>query len=193
MKNLIQSFRSLTIFEIVLTLVLAVALGVSLWGWTFVYDFFKPFLKVYGLQYLPAGFWIFVSIFIPFIIRKPGVGLIASIMAAFVESLLTRWGMMSVLWGLVQGLGAEIVFLCFFYKNWNLKVLSLAAIVSAVFSYGLSYIIYDYSSVSLSINLIQLSTFVISSIILAAFLSFNVGTRLKKLSLLDQFLIAKED
>jgi energy-coupling factor transport system substrate-specific component len=193
MKNIIESFKSLTIFEIVLTLVLAVALGVSLWGWTFVYDLFKPFLKIYGLQYLTAGFWIFVSIFVSFIVRKPGIAIIASVMAAFVESLLTRWGLISVLWGISQGLGAEIIFFCFSYKKWNLHVLILAAILSSIFSYGLSYIFYDYASLSLAINITQLTTFIFSSTILAGLLSYNVGLRLKRLGLLEQFLISADE
>ncbi|MBY0414697.1 MAG: ECF transporter S component [Bdellovibrionales bacterium] len=185
-------FESLTIFEIVLTLVLAVALGVAFWGWTFVYDAFKPLLKVAGLSYLVAGFWILASILIPYIVRKPGVALMASIMAAFIESLLTHWGMMSLLWGLVQGLGAEIIFFMFFYRKWNLPVLMLAATLSSLFSYSLDYFLYDYKALSAGFNLLQLSSYIVSSIFLAGFLSYVLGQRLVRLGILDQFLIAKE-
>ena len=113
MKSIVTLFKSPTIFEIVLTMVLAVALGVASWGWTFIYEIAKPFLKVSGLSYSVAGFWILSAIFLSYIIRKPGVAIIASIVAAFVESLLTHWGLMSVLWGFVQGFGAEIIFLIF--------------------------------------------------------------------------------
>ena len=44
--RVLASMKSITIFEIVLTLVLAVALGVAFWGWTFIYDLAKPFLKL---------------------------------------------------------------------------------------------------------------------------------------------------
>jgi energy-coupling factor transport system substrate-specific component len=114
-------------------------------------------------------------------------------MAAFVESLLTRWGIVSVLWGLVQGLGAEMVFFMFSYKNWHLKVLIFAAIVSSFLSYALNYVFYHYSSLSQNINILQLSTFLISSIILSGYFSYKVGLRLKKLGLLDQFLISRDE
>ncbi len=188
----LEKLKSLTIFEIVLTLVLAVALGVAFWGWTFVYDLAKPFLKVAGLSYLVAGFWILASVLIPHIVRKPGVALIASLMAAFIESLLTHWGLMSVVWGLVQGLGAEVVFLAFSYKRWNLFVLMLAAGVSAFFSYTLDYFYYDYKSLSAGFNLLQLSTYIISSLFFAGLLSHLLGKRLVRLGILDQFLIAKD-
>lgn len=184
--------RSITVFEIVLTLVLAVALGVAFWGWTFVYDLAKPALKLLGLSYLVAGFWMLASVFIPYIVRKPGVAIVASVMAAFVESLLTHWGLMSLLWGLVQGLGAEIVFLIFSYRRWNLGVLILAAALSAFFSYGLDYFLYDYGALNLKLNLLQLGSFIISAVFFAGVLSFLLGKRLVRLGILDQFLIAKD-
>lgn len=188
----LAAIKSITIFEIVLTLVLAVALGVAFWGWTFVYDLAKPFLKLSGLSYLVAGFWILASVLVPNIVRKPGIALVASIMAAFIESLLTHWGLMSVVWGLVQGLGAEVVFFIFSYRKWNLFVLMLASAVSSSFSYVLDIFIYDYKSLSLSLNLLQYSSFVISSLFFAGLLSFLISKRLVKLGILDQFLIAKD-
>lgn len=188
----VASFKSITIFEIVLTLVLAVALGVAFWGWTFVYDLAKPFLKLSGLSYLFAGFWILASVLVPHIVRKPGIAILASIMAAFVESLLTHWGLMSVVWGIVQGLGAEIVFFIFSYRKWNLFVLILAATLSSILSYTLDYFIYDYKSLSLKFNFLQVSIFILSSIFLAGVLSFLLGKRLVRLGILDQFLIVKD-
>lgn len=186
----LKHFRSLTLFEIVLTLVLAVALGVAFWGWTFVYELAKPVLKIMGLSYLTAGFWILASVLLPNIIRKPGVAIIASLMAAFVESTLTHWGLMSLLWGFVQGFGAELVFFIFGYRYWNVAVLGLAAAMSATCSYALDYFIYGYDSLNLSLNLLQWGSFVISSLFLAGVLSDLLSRRLLKLGLLDQFLIA---
>lgn len=188
----VSAFKSITIFEIVLTLVLAVALGVAFWGWTFVYDLAKPFLKLSGLSYLVAGFWILASVLVPHIVRKPGIALIASVMAAFIESLLTHWGLMSVVWGLVQGLGAEIIFFIFAYKRWNLPVLMLAATLSTLFSYTLDYFLYDYGALTLGFNFLQLSSFIVSSIFFAGIFSHLLGKRLVRLGILDQFLIAKD-
>lgn len=188
----VSAFKSITIFEIVLTLVLAVALGVAFWGWTFVYDLAKPFLKLSGLSYLVAGFWILASVLVPHIVRKPGIALIASVMAAFIESLLTHWGLMSVVWGLVQGLGAEIVFFIFAYKRWNLPVLMLAAALSTLFSYTLDYFLYDYGALTLGFNFLQLSSFIVSSVFFAGIFSHLLGKRLVRLGILDQFLIAKD-
>ena len=191
MAKIIALFKSLTIFEMVLTTVVAVALGVSFWGWTFVYEIAKPFLKLSGLSYLVAGFWIFASVFLSQIVRKPGIALVASIIAAFIESLLTHWGIMSVLWGIVQGLGAEIIFMIFLYRKWDLWVVILASILSATFSYGLDFYLYEYKNLSLGFNFLQLASFLISSAFFAGVLSNILSKRLLRLGLLDQFLIAK--
>jgi energy-coupling factor transport system substrate-specific component len=188
-KNL---FKSITIFDLVLTAVVATALGVSFWGWTFVYEILKPILKLSGLSYLLAGFWIFASVFIPQIIRKPGIAILASVIAAFIESLLTHWGIISVLWGLVQGLGAEIVFAVYMYKKWDLKTILLASAVSTLFSYTLDFFLYAYKDLSHSVNLLQLSSFIISSLFFAGLLSKLTTNRLVKLGILDQFLVSKE-
>lgn len=188
----VKSIPQLTLFEIVLTLVLAVALGVAFWGWTFVYELAKPALKIFGLGYLTAGFWILASVFIPNIIRKPGVALVASLMAAFVESLLTHWGLTALFWGLVQGLGAEIIFFLFSYKRWNLVILSLAAVLSSTFSYALDAFLYDYKALGLTLNLTQWGSFVVSSVFLAAIVAQLLSERLLKLGVLDQFLIAQD-
>ena len=173
-------------------MVLAVALGVASWGWTFIYEIAKPFLKVSGLSYSVAGFWILSAIFLSYIIRKPGVAIIASIVAAFVESLLTHWGLMSVLWGFVQGFGAEIIFLIFAYRKWDFKVVALACTLSTILSYTLDYFMYDYKSLATQFILIQIISFIISSVLLAGVVSIKLSKRLQKLGLLDQFLISKE-
>ena len=190
-EHIKSEIKSIDVFELVLTVVISVAIGVAFWGWTFVYEMAKPFLKLAGLNYLVAGFWIFASVFLSKIVQKPTIALIASIVAAFVESLLTQWGMMTLVWGLVQGLGAEMIFLFFGYKRWDLKVLILASSLSTLFSYLLDYFIYDYHSLQVGIVSIQVVTYIISSAFLAGYLSQVVSARLLKLGLLDQFKIAK--
>ena len=190
-RQIMVLFKSITIFEIVLTTVVAVALGVAFWGWTFIYELAKPLLRISGLTYLISGFWIFPSVFLSHIIRKPGIALIASLLAAFVESLLTHWGLVSLLWGVAQGAGAELIFICFAYRKWDLKVLIFASISSAVMSYLLDFFIYDYRQMSLFFNAIQLISYLISASLLAGILSAKISKRLLKLGILDQFLISK--
>ena len=190
-RSVSQLFASITLQEWITTAVLSTALGVAYWAWTLVYDATKPMLEPFGLQYITYGLWILASVFLSDLIRKPGIALFASIIAALVEGMITQWGVGVVWYGIVQGLGAEMIFALFLYRNWSIGVLALAASVAAVFSYTYDYFKGNLGVVSLTINLIQVGLFIVSAIVLAAFLSRYLSNRLLKTGLLDTFLIAK--
>jgi energy-coupling factor transport system substrate-specific component len=61
------------------------------------------------------------------LIRKPGAALYVELLAATVEALIGgQWGLLTLVSGLVQGLGAEVVFALFRYRVWRLPVAWLA-------------------------------------------------------------------
>lgn len=188
-----MSGNKINIFEMVLASVLAVTLGVAFWGWTFVYEILSPFLSGLGLKYLSSGPWLMASMLPAYIIRKPGVAFISETIAAVVEGFIASWGLMAGSWGMVQGLGAEIVFAGFRYKKWNLWTMILASMVSATFSYCLDYFYYNYKTLPAHINLLQLISFVVSAIILCALPSYYLCQRLKKTGLLNNFRIVRGD
>ena len=100
--------------------------------------------------------------------------------------------MSALIYGLVQGLGAELVFALFLYRKWNWSVLLLAASMAAVFSFGYDYLSQEQANLSIVFNAIQLAVFIISSWVFAAALSRYLGKRLVKTGLLDGFLIARD-
>lgn len=193
LSNIIQLFKNYSLFEIVFIGVLSVAIGVSYWGWTFVYEITKPFLKLVGLNYLTSGFWLFIGIFIPLIIRRPGAAILASVIAAGVEGFITHWGIVALLWGLIQGLGAELVFFSTSYKKWTTPVLIMAGISSASLSYLLDFFYYDYQSLKSTLILTQYLSYIISAVVFAVLLSLIIIKRLTKIQILNRFLIAKEN
>ena len=61
------------------------------------------------------------------LIRKPGVAIIAEVAAAHVEVLFGGgWGLTLLLYGLIQGLGAELVFAAFRYRSTSAWTLAIA-------------------------------------------------------------------
>ncbi len=191
-NSILSLIKSYSIYEIVFICVLSTVVGVAYWGWTFFHELTSPFLKIIGLKYLSSGFWLFIGLFLPFIIRKPLVAIGASIIAAGVSGFITHWGIMALLWGLVQGLGAELAFFIFGYKKWDFKVLALAALLSASFSYSLDYFYYGYGELVMQLNLTQYISFVLSALLLASYLSYTLARRLNRLHLLNRFLIAEK-
>ncbi|MBF0360111.1 MAG: ECF transporter S component [Oligoflexia bacterium] len=186
-----ERMNKLNVFELVLISVLSVALGVVFWGWTFVYEFTGPFLKALGLKYLFAGLWIISSILPTYIIRRPGVAILSSTLAAIVEGLITNWGLMAAVWGFVQGIGAELVFILFVYKRWEWPVVILASMVAAFFSYFLDFFYYNYQTLSFKINVLQLSSYMVSAAILSGVLSIVISKRLVKTGTLNNFNIVR--
>lgn len=186
-------FRSITLQEWVTVAVMAAAMGVAYWAWTLVYDVLKePLLKPLGIKRALDGFWLMAPVFFGYMVRKPGMALFGSLVAAAVEGIITQWGMSAVVYGLVQGLGAELVFALFLYRKWNWLVLILAASMSAVFSFAYDYLSQEQANLSVAFNAIQLLVFIISSWVFAAALSRYLGNRLVKTGLLDGFLIARD-
>jgi energy-coupling factor transport system substrate-specific component len=189
--NLISLAENITIFETVFVAVVSSSFGVLFWGWTLVYDLLKPFLKVLGLNYAIAGIWLISAVLVASIVRRPGIAIAAALISAFVESLFTHWGLISLSSGLAQGVGAEIIFFLFMYKRWDFSILALASISSATLSYIMDYFLYDYAKLSKTIVIIQFISFLISALFLSAFLSSHLVKRLKKLGILNRFLIMK--
>lgn len=160
---------------------------------TLVYDFLKePLLKPLGIKRALMAFGWMAPVFFGYMVRKPGMALFGSLVAAGVEGIITQWGMSALIYGLVQGLGAELVFALFLYRKWNWSVLLLAASMAAVFSFGYDYLSQEQANLSIVFNAIQLAVFVISSWVFAAALSRYLGKRLVKTGLLDGFLIARD-
>jgi len=192
-NRILELFQSTHLIEIVFTCVVAVALGVAYWGWTFVYEVFKPFLKVFGLKYLLAGLWILAPIFVPYVIRRPGIAFAASVIAAFVEGLLTQWGITAIIWGAVQGIAPELVFFATGYRRWDKLTLGLAAILSALASYMLDYFYYANHQLDTWFNIVQLLSFMLSALIFSLGPTLYLAKRLQKIRALDQFLITKNN
>ncbi|WP_160033943.1 ECF transporter S component [Paenibacillus sp. An7] len=135
--------KGLTLTDILVTIVLAVAFGIiyKIWGPT--YDLVKPF----GLhaEQMIYGMWFMAGTFAFLVIRKPGVALLAEIAASTVSAFLgSEWGISTLIYGAVQGLGAELMFALFLYRKVNVWITSLAAIGSAagslILDFGYGYI-----------------------------------------------------
>ncbi len=122
------------VVDIVVASVLAVAVGVIFWLWSVGYAgiaiitvVFPPLGGLYG------GGWLIAGVIGGLVIRKPGAALYCELIAAVVEALLgSHFGLTVLLSGLLQGLGAELVFAIFLYRKFNLPIALLAGAMSGV-------------------------------------------------------------
>jgi energy-coupling factor transport system substrate-specific component len=118
------------VVDIVVASVIGVAIGVIFWAWSAGYSGIAVLTAAFppagGLY---AGGWLTAGVLGGLLIRKPGAAIYCEVLAAGVSSLLgTQFGLTVLLSGLIQGVGAELVFLLFLYKKFNLGVSLLAGL-----------------------------------------------------------------
>ncbi len=82
------------------------------------------------------GIWFMAATMAPYIIRKPGVAIVAEILAAFLEVLMgNMYGPIVFVSGFIQGIGAEVAFGATKYKRYNFKVMALASLGCTITSF----------------------------------------------------------
>ena len=98
------------VVDIVVASVIGVAAGLVFWLWGQAWPVLDTALAFTpGLSGLLAGGWLFAGVLGGLIIRKPGAALYTEIVAAVVSMAIgTQWGFTTLIWGVVQGLGAEV-------------------------------------------------------------------------------------
>ncbi|MZQ82571.1 thiamine ABC transporter permease [Paenibacillus sp. 5J-6] len=125
--------KGLKLTDILVTIVIAAVFGVIYRIWGPMYDLLKP-IGLHAEQ-LSYGMWFMAATFAFLVIRKPGVALLAEVAAATIEALFGgSWGVSTLAYGILQGLGAELIFALFLYRRANVGVTVLASFASAVLS-----------------------------------------------------------
>ncbi|MEK3733653.1 MULTISPECIES: ECF transporter S component [Paenibacillus] len=137
----LQSRKGLRVSDILVTVLVSLVFGIVYHFWGSVYSLLKPFQA----DELLYGMWFAAATLAFLLIRKPGVAIIAELAAAHVEVLFgSGWGLTLLMYGLIQGLGAELVFAAFRYRNYSVWVAAAAGAVAALGSMVLDFY-YSYT------------------------------------------------
>ena len=184
--------NQLTISEIIFISIMATTMGIIWWGYTLVFSVIEPFLKAIALNGLLDGVWFMGGTFFAYIIRKPGSGVLGETIAAVIQGFISKWGITSLYYGVIQGLATEFIFWLLRYKRWNIWSMCLASIATAFVCFILNMFWYQFYKLSLSYNLLQLACSSISGIIFAGFGSKLLADKLTKAGVLNQFKIAHD-
>ncbi len=175
--------------DIVVASVVAVASGVIFWAWGIAWTpISAPVTAAMpGLQGILNGPWLFAGVLGALIIRKPGAAIFTELVAAIVSALLgTQWGLTTLLSGLVQGLGAEVVFALFLYANWRLYV-ALIAGAGAGLAESVLDLIVSYPGAKPEFAIIYTISTTVSGIIFAGLGSWLVVRALANTGALSRF------
>lgn len=183
------------VVDIVVASVLGVACGFVFLGWNAVgYAWYEAMDALTpGLGGLATGIWLLGGILGGLVIRKPGAAVYVEVLAATVSAVLgSQWGISTLYSGLAQGIGVEIIFAIFMYRQFNLVVTILAGMAAGWGAFVLELFTSGNLAKSFEFNMIYLVTLTISGAILAGALGFYVVKALAKTGALDRFAVGRE-
>ncbi len=183
------------VVDIVVASVIGVAVGVVFWAWGVAWGPISAPIGALlpGLQAAPAAVWLVAGVLGALVIRKPGAALYTELVAAIVSALIgSQWGgLLTIEAGLVQGLGAELVFALFLYRNWRLPVALLAG-AAAGLGMAVNDLILWYAGAAPAFAAIYTVSAVVGGAVIAGGLSWLAVRGLARAGALDRFAAGRE-
>lgn len=182
------------VVDIVIASVVGVASGLVFVVWNQAYNPLSALLSpvMPGLQALLGGGWLFAGVLGGLIIRKPGAALYTELLAAVVSTLVgNEWAALTLVSGVVQGLGAEIIFALFLYRAFGLGVALLAGGASGL-ALAINDLILWYPGSGVAFVSIYTVSSILSGVVLAGLLSWFVVRALARTGALSRFAAGRE-
>ncbi len=176
------------VVDIVTAAVLAVAFGVVFQVWNLLWTATGPiFVAVPPLQGFMYGVWLLPAVLVPLVIRRPGAAVLAELVAASVSALIgAQWGLLTVVYGLVQGGAAELIFAAGLYRSWNL-VTALLAGAAAGAAAAILDLIYFYPEWAIEWKVLYAALVIPSAAIVAGVGSWLLVRALSATGVLSDF------
>ena len=171
--------------DILVTAVIGAAFGVFMAALNAVYAGLgagagSPWLLLYFGWLLPA-------VLAPVIVRKPGAGLFAEMVAASVSVLVvSQWGPDALVSGFLQGMGAEAVFALFRYRRFDVPVVALAGAASAALAFVHDTVLY-YQGVAPDLLALTFVFMVVSAAAVMPLVTFAIVRGLREAGVLRGF------
>lgn len=181
--------------DVLLIAISAVLFGVVYLGCTYIggvlYGMLTPFGMAslgyepfYGIYFMAGAFGIYVM-------RKPGTGLIAELLAAVLECLYGNYfGPIIILSGLVQGLGFELIIALKHYKKFD-RMTMIEALSSARSDLIYNLFISGYNKIAIPVLAIMLVVRIISAIVFDGFITPMLADGLVKAGVLKGYAVAQ--
>lgn len=184
--------RSIGLNDIVVMAAISLVFGILYLIWIFFGQFVQALLGPIAWGLL-AGMWVLAPVICAYIIRKPGVALIAELIAAGTEVLAgsVNAGVVLLL-GLTQGIGTELAFALFGYRNYSLPVLMLAGMFGMVANFATIYFLYGYEHLSTLIVALQLIAMLVSGALVGGWGGKAIADSLGRTGVLNRFALGKE-
>ncbi|MGC9669286.1 ECF transporter S component [Planosporangium sp. 12N6] len=178
--------------DVVVASVIAVAFGVVFWAWALLYNGPAEAFPLPGRALL-YGVWLVPAVLGALVIRKPGAATYTELVAAIVSALLgNSWGWTVIPQGLLEGLGAELVFLALLYRSFGLLTALVAGAAAGVAATAFDVIVWypGYSWATFRLPYIALAA--VGSAVVAGAGGWALTRALAQTGALDRFPSGRE-
>ncbi len=184
-------FTSWQTRDVLFVAVVGAAFGELFLQWGNVYIATSSFLKVWND--LIGGFWWLPTILVPYVIRRPGAALLAQTLASAVELLAgSPYGVMGVLVaGMVEGMGAEVIFMLTGWKRYDWPTLILAGVAGAITGFVFLQPLY-YATYPTDLLIITAIAYIVGVVLIAVVGGKLLGDALLATGVLDRFQIVRD-
>jgi energy-coupling factor transport system substrate-specific component len=179
--------------DIVLGAALAVAFGAVFQAWNLLWTAISPaFVGLPPLQGFMYGVWLLPAVLVPLVIRRPGAALLGEGVAAVASALFgAPWGLLTIVYGLMQGGAAELVFAMGLYRRWGLSISLLAGAAAGAAAVLLDLVVY-YPSWAAGFQVLYAALVIPSAAIVAGLGGWLLVRALSRTGVLSAFPAARE-
>ncbi|MGW6129765.1 ECF transporter S component [Cellulomonas sp. NPDC055163] len=185
--------RGLTLHELVLVAALGVVFGFLYWALVQAWAWLQLAMGPLGdlAQHVLIGGWMVVAPLALYVVRKPGVGVVAELLAATIEVVFlgSPIGPMLLLVGFVQGAGAELAFAATRYRRYGWGVFVASGVTAALASLALGTVRFGWLTQDWFAYRVGLE--VVSGIVLSGVLAKVLGDALLRTGVLDNHAIGR--
>jgi energy-coupling factor transport system permease protein len=184
--------RGWTTRDAVLVAVLAVVFGFLYMQWVPVWVAAAALGAQVGQEAL-FGFWLIAGVLASYIIRRPGAALLGEFLAALAEVLFgAAAGTPLLVTGIMQGLGAEIVFGARRWRDYSLPTVVLAGAVGMLVALPWNWFRLGYFQLDIGFLVVLLVVRLLSGALLSGLVAKVIGDALARTGVLSNFALGRE-
>lgn len=180
--------------DIVLVVVLGVVFGFVYWVIVLAWKGLAVAIGPAGdlAQHVLFGLWLLVAPIAAAIVRRPGAGILAELIAATVEVVFlgSPVGVPLLVAGLLQGLGSELPFLVTRFRRWTWSMYGLSGLLGALLVFGWSAVRGGWFGQNIILGRLVVQG--ISGVILGGLLAKVIVDLLVRTGVVDNFAIGRD-
>lgn len=177
--------------DIVVAAVIGAAFGVIFWAWNALWDGVASAIPL-PFRAVIYGVWLVPAVLGPLVVRKPGAGIFCELVAATVSTFFgSPWGLVTVLYGVLQGMAGEFGFAFTAYRVWRLPTALAGGALAGLAASLLDNALY-YAADSTGWQVGYAALVVVSSAVIAGLGSLALTRSLAQTGVLDPFPSGRE-